>query len=432
MVGGFDDRVKISQDWDFAVQALRFVEPTFIPEPLLTYRIHARNTSRNAHETAKSEAEIIIDKMCEWLSEATPNSIAPTPRNWPHYFRVFAHLNKSIAGQTLAARLLTGCSARSPSTVFNRRRIEGYSRTDLRHTRPGIVPGRFLRRIDDSLPPEVESDSMSRHLFGSLSWSGYRLTIAVPERRWFDWLSDFTGLEVEPQETRTEAPVLLVIDDLHVLVDGRDPRTFESLDDLKSWLFLTVSDVMISRGEFTALHTAGIIAAGRAVLFSGPPWAGKSSWAFEAHRRGLEVLGDDQVRVDPQTGVVTGLPRPMKRRLSSEIEGHPHSPRGPGPARRRIDRPRTAPDDRPGPGRSRISGGPDHSPGPPSRPGRRGPGPRQIPGRPIDPRPDAPYSSRFLADAAASVRILGRLPNIRLSVGDGQIGPAMDIALDLT
>lgn len=43
-----------------------------------------------------------------------------------------------------------------------------------------------------------------------------------------------------------------------------------------------------------------------------------------------------------------------------------------------------------------------------------------------------PYSSRFLADAAASVRILGRLPNIRLSVGDGQIGPAMDIALDLT
>jgi glycosyltransferase involved in cell wall biosynthesis len=105
MVGGFDDRIKICQDWDFAVRAMRFVEPTFIPESLLTYRIHSRNTSRNAHETSAGEIELLTGKLCEWVARATPNSLAPTPRNWPRYFRIFAHLNASNAGRALAAQL---------------------------------------------------------------------------------------------------------------------------------------------------------------------------------------------------------------------------------------------------------------------------------------------------------------------------------------
>jgi hypothetical protein len=164
---------------------------------------------------------------------------------------------------------------------------------------------------------------MSVHRLGSLSWLGYRLPIAVPDERWLDWLTDFTGLEFEAGEAPASVPVLFVIDDRHVLVDGGDLRTFENLDDLKAWLFLTVSDVMVSRGAFTALHAAGFIAAGEAILVSGPPWAGKSSWALEARRRGFEVLGDDQVRVDPRTGVVHGLPRPLKRRLVEERVDRP-------------------------------------------------------------------------------------------------------------
>jgi len=86
-VGGFDERITIFQDWDFAVQTLRFVEPTFIAEPLLTYRIHSRNTSRNPSANAVKEWDLVIEKLCKWSMEPTLNPYAPTPRNWPRFFR---------------------------------------------------------------------------------------------------------------------------------------------------------------------------------------------------------------------------------------------------------------------------------------------------------------------------------------------------------
>jgi len=95
----------VRQEWDFAVQALRFVEPTFVPEPLLTYRLHSGNISRNAQETTAREVDLVISKLCEWILQPTLNSQAPTPRNWPRYFRVFAHLSKSRSGRVLAAQL---------------------------------------------------------------------------------------------------------------------------------------------------------------------------------------------------------------------------------------------------------------------------------------------------------------------------------------
>jgi glycosyltransferase involved in cell wall biosynthesis len=103
--GGFDGRISICQDWDLAVAALEFVEPTFVPQPLLTYRIHAHNTSRDAGRTATAEIDLVFEKYCRWLLKPTVNPIAPTPRNWPHYFRIFAHLCTSAAGRPLASRL---------------------------------------------------------------------------------------------------------------------------------------------------------------------------------------------------------------------------------------------------------------------------------------------------------------------------------------
>jgi hypothetical protein len=270
-------------------------------------------------------------------------------------------------------------------------------------------------------------------LSGTLSWLGYRLPISVPEQRWFDWLRNFTGLDIDQHEVPTNAPVLAVIDEAHVLVDDCNLRTFPSLDDLKAWLFLTVSDVMISRGEFTALHTAGFAVDGQAVLATGPPWSGKSSWAFEAQRRGLEVLGDDQVRIDPRTGVVHGLPRPLKRRLLGE-SGEQSLSRD--AVRAHIDgesialEPRQtlglAPVDR-GFSAARIIHLARHT----------GPG---VDVQVLDKFRSFQlildqlrvYSPSFLADAAASARVLGRLPNISMSVGDGQIGRALEMALNPT
>ncbi len=103
-VGGFDGRIAIAQDWDFALQATRLLEPVFVPEPLLTYRLHGQNTSRDARERGDSELELIVSKLGGWILDATPNSLAPTPCNWPRFFRVFVHICAGIQGRPLGAR----------------------------------------------------------------------------------------------------------------------------------------------------------------------------------------------------------------------------------------------------------------------------------------------------------------------------------------
>jgi glycosyltransferase involved in cell wall biosynthesis len=104
LVGGFDERLRICQDWDFVVRALRFVEPTFVPDPLVSYRLHATNTSRHAAAYAH-ELDLLAEKMSEWLLRPTDNPVAPTPMNWPRLFRIFVRLNQTPIGRALAARL---------------------------------------------------------------------------------------------------------------------------------------------------------------------------------------------------------------------------------------------------------------------------------------------------------------------------------------
>ena len=105
-VGGFDSRMHISDDWDFAVQSLPFVEPTFVPEPLMTYRLHTGNISARCPEPKKAQdISRVLDKAAGWMVGPTPNPLAPTPHNWPQLFRIFAVLNQSAAGVSLASRL---------------------------------------------------------------------------------------------------------------------------------------------------------------------------------------------------------------------------------------------------------------------------------------------------------------------------------------
>lgn len=269
---------------------------------------------------------------------------------------------------------------------------------------------------------------------GCLSWLGYRLPIAVPSRVWFEWLENFTGIDVTPlpDDLSNQPPLLSVIDDWHVLVDGVDLRTFPSPDDLKAWLVLTVSDVMIARGGFTAFHAAGLIVKDQAVLVSGQPWSGKSSWAFEAHARGLGVLGDDQVCVDPSRGVVHGLPRPMKRRL---LAGDATTRLSEHAVRARLEDESIALEPRRTNGLAAVDRGypiaqiihlKRHS----------GAGIEvasmdrfailkailaQFRGAP----------PAFLATTAAAATMLARLPNISVSVGDGEIGRGLDTAVTL-
>lgn len=161
---------------------------------------------------------------------------------------------------------------------------------------------------------------MTSHIFGRMTWRGRDLRVSAPDASWFEWLTLFTGLAVRPTPA-SEGPVVLAVEDSrHVRVDGRAQRSFESEADLRVWLGLTVSDVLIQRSDLTVLHAAAFLVDGRAVLVSGPPWSGKSSFALEARQLGLPVLGDDQVGLDPSSERVFAVPRPIKRRIRSHAD----------------------------------------------------------------------------------------------------------------
>lgn len=104
-VGGFTTGLAISQDWDFLLRCLPFAEPVFVPEPLVEYRIHATNTSRDVRGIAAGEIEKVFGAFAGWCGTATDNPLAPTPANWPRFFRLFAALARLPNGSRLADHL---------------------------------------------------------------------------------------------------------------------------------------------------------------------------------------------------------------------------------------------------------------------------------------------------------------------------------------
>ena len=105
-VGGFDSQIVHCAEWDFMIRTLYVVEPRFVPECLVTYRRHAGNMSSVFREgPAADELERVVDNYLEWALGPTPNLRAPTPGNWPRFFRLFACADETVAGWRLADRL---------------------------------------------------------------------------------------------------------------------------------------------------------------------------------------------------------------------------------------------------------------------------------------------------------------------------------------
>lgn len=120
-LGPFDTSLHICQEWDMGLRALPLVEPHFVPEPLLYYRRHRRNTSRTAGAQIADDITQIYRKTSHWLRTETENKWAPTPRNWPLFFKIFVRLCYSMSGRRLWEHLaaeipLASCGSSDLST----------------------------------------------------------------------------------------------------------------------------------------------------------------------------------------------------------------------------------------------------------------------------------------------------------------------------
>ena len=274
------------------------------------------------------------------------------------------------------------------------------------------------------------SDLRAAGLRLACRWLGYRLALAVPDEGWITRLEAFTGLAMEDDSAAgASPPALAITGERQAVVDGHDVRTFASAADLEAWLLLTVSDVMVDRGGFATIHAAAFLVADGAVLLAGPPYAGKSTLAAAARDRGIAVLGDDQVRVDPDTGWVWPLPRPAKRRVEDAPAAAPPAA---GALRARLDDELV--DLAPRRGLASVDEG--------HRVARivhlarhAGPGIRVATLEPFAATRGLLDQARVpggdgIVTAAAIARRLGRAPALAMSVGDGEIGRALQAVAD--
>gem|GEM_PF-2495142 len=267
---------------------------------------------------------------------------------------------------------------------------------------------------------------MSPNVTGVVHWLGQGLSLSLPDAAWAARVQAFTGLTLEPGPV--PVPLLAVTGPREVVVDGVDRRHFRDSAQLEVWLMLTISDVLLERGGHLALHAACLLRDGAAVLLTAPPWSGKSSWALAAARAGWEVAGDDQVVLRPDEGRVIGLPRPFKRRLlapQDEAAAAPSALRGEWEGERLALEPRPAGDPEVAHAVGLICHLERHA----------GPGVRI---EPLAPAASAPRLMRqirgvtpaSLRSLAAAGRFLAARPNLRVSVGDGEIAAGLAAVRD--
>jgi glycosyltransferase involved in cell wall biosynthesis len=94
-VGGFCE-FKLCHDWDFLIRAMHYVEPLYLPKPLMSYRVHQRNTVNSVlHLFLEEGVPSINSFIALGLKEMPPNPLAPGWAHWPDYFDYFINTYSS-------------------------------------------------------------------------------------------------------------------------------------------------------------------------------------------------------------------------------------------------------------------------------------------------------------------------------------------------
>lgn len=87
-VGGFRN-LKYLHDWDFILRSMRLAEPIAIDEPLYSYRLHGTNSFKSLANVAAVEGAFVMQEYFRSLAIGTPNSLAPSPKNWAILFELW-------------------------------------------------------------------------------------------------------------------------------------------------------------------------------------------------------------------------------------------------------------------------------------------------------------------------------------------------------
>jgi glycosyltransferase involved in cell wall biosynthesis len=114
-VGGFCSELLLAHDWDFVLRALRYTEPRFVPDELLTYRYHNRNAVWGLTDRHLVEGRTALARYLASTSQGTVNGLAPTRQNWPLFFDVFCRTVRPWFVDEMLARYVPPAQRQKPT-----------------------------------------------------------------------------------------------------------------------------------------------------------------------------------------------------------------------------------------------------------------------------------------------------------------------------
>jgi len=146
------------------------------------------------------------------------------------------------------------------------------------------------------------------------SFMGRSVAIATEEASVVPALSALMDIRVEDSGP-ADYCVTVRHDGESIAVETKvDCKRYETPDDAIVALAQAVPYFLLPYARGFILHGGALIADGKAHLFLGPGFVGKSTIALEAWLMGYEVLGDDYLWLDPTAAVVQAVPKPLKLR----------------------------------------------------------------------------------------------------------------------
>jgi hypothetical protein len=153
-----------------------------------------------------------------------------------------------------------------------------------------------------------------------LNWLDHCATLNVPEKWLAEAAAQFTGLQLKaaPADAKDDI-IALERTGYYEVQFGDIALRCETEDDLLVNVATLVPAHFFSiTSAQPALHAGALLHKGEAILFSGDPYCGKSTLAYNAWQLGEDVIGDDWLLYDTENFNVKGFPKPIKPRVDPE------------------------------------------------------------------------------------------------------------------